>query len=186
MLAYVKEHRIKHVIVHKVDRLARNRVDDVEINVQITKAGAQLVSCSENIDETPSGQLLHGIMSTIAEFYSQNLAAESKKGTLQKVKGGGTPGMAPFGYLNSRTRTEDGREVRTVVLDDERARWVNWLYTQYATGEWTAVSLRNELISNGVVSVPRPSRPSRPLSASQVDAILKNRYYVGVVTYGGR
>ena len=78
MLAFVKEHRIKHVIVHKVDRLARNRVDDVEINLQLSAVGAQLVSCSENIDETPSGMLLHGIMSSIAEFYSRNLATLTK------------------------------------------------------------------------------------------------------------
>ncbi len=118
MLDYVKAHKIQYVIVHKVDRLARNRVDDVEINLQLTSVGAQLVSCSENIDETPSGMLLHGIMSSIAEFYSRNLATESRKGMLQKAKGGGTPpGMAPFGYLNSRTRTDDGREVKTVIID---------------------------------------------------------------------
>jgi DNA invertase Pin-like site-specific DNA recombinase len=80
MLGFVSEHRVGFVIVHKVDRLARNRVDDVEINLQLQAAGAQLVSVSENIDETPSGMLLHGIMSSIAEFYSRNLATEAKKG----------------------------------------------------------------------------------------------------------
>jgi predicted site-specific integrase-resolvase len=50
------------VIVHKVDRLARNRADDVTINLAIREAGAALVSVTENIDETPSGTLLHGIM----------------------------------------------------------------------------------------------------------------------------
>ena len=93
MLAFVKKHKVKHVIVHKIDRLARNRADDVEINLELSAAGAQLVSCSENIDETPSGMLLHGIMSSIAEFYSHNLAAESKKGMRQKAMNGGTPGM---------------------------------------------------------------------------------------------
>ncbi len=58
---------IDFVIVHKVDRLARNRADDVTIGLAIRKAGARLVSVTENIDETPSGVLLHGIMSSIAE-----------------------------------------------------------------------------------------------------------------------
>lgn len=40
-----------YVLVHKVDRLARNRVDDVEITMAIKKAGAPLVSATENIDE---------------------------------------------------------------------------------------------------------------------------------------
>lgn len=65
--------------------------------------------------------LLHRIMSSIAEFYSRNLATESRKGMLQKAKGGGTIGVAPFGYLNTRVRTPEGREVRTVATDPERA-----------------------------------------------------------------
>lgn len=185
MLAFVQEHKIKHVIVHKVDRLARNRVDDVEINLQLNSVGAQLVSCSENIDETPSGMLLHGIMSSIAEFYSRNLATESKKGMRQKAKNGGTPGRAPFGYLNAHVRRDDGRVVRTVVIDSERAHWVPWLYERYATGEWTVTMLRDELNKQGVTTRPQPKRPSRPLSTSNVFAILKNRYYVGMVTYEG-
>ncbi len=80
-----------YVIVHKVDRLARNRVDDVEINLQLTAAGAQLVSCSENIDETPSGMLLHGIMSSIAEFYSRNLATETKRACARRPRTAARP-----------------------------------------------------------------------------------------------
>ena len=185
MLAYVAEHRVSTVIVHKVDRLARNRVDDVEINLALTKAGAQLVSCSENIDETPSGMLLHGIMSSIAEFYSRNLATESRKGMLQKAKGGGTVNAAPFGYINTRTRTPEGREVRTVMLDPERSHWVPWIFERYASGEWTTAMIRDELLKHDVTTLPRPNRPSMPIANSHVDSILKNRYYVGVVKFEG-
>ena len=102
---------VTYVIVHKIDRLARNRADDVTINLALETAGARLVSCTENVDETPSGQLLYGIMSTIAEFYSANLSTEIKKGLDQKVKTGGTPQVAPIGYLNVRETTLDGREI---------------------------------------------------------------------------
>ena len=119
LLAYVRENPVEYVIVHKVDRLARNRADDVEITLAIRASGAALVSCSENIDETPSGALLHAIMSGVAEFYSRNLANEVNKGLIQKAKNGGTPTKAPLGYLNVR-RIEDGREVRTVEIDPER------------------------------------------------------------------
>ena len=86
MLRYVDEHPVQYVIVHKVDRLARNRADDVAITLAIQKSGAALVSCSENIDETPSGLLLHGIMSSIAEFYSRNLANEVIKGLSRRSR----------------------------------------------------------------------------------------------------
>ncbi|MFB7976577.1 recombinase family protein [Bacillus subtilis] len=101
MLDYISSSAVSYVIVHKIDRLARNRVGDVEINLAIRAAGATLVSCSENTDDTPSGALLHGIMSSIAEFYSRNLASEVIKGTQQKVAAGGTPTLAPIGYVNT-------------------------------------------------------------------------------------
>ena len=98
MLHYLRKHAVQYVIVHKVDRLARSRADDVAITMEIENSGATLVSCSENIDETPSGLLLHGIMSSIAEFYSRNLANEVIKGLEQKVQKGGTVHRAPAGY----------------------------------------------------------------------------------------
>lgn len=66
MLEYVNDHDVNYVIVHKLDRLARNRSDDVEIVRALAAANVQLVSTTEAIDATPSGMLLHGIMSSIA------------------------------------------------------------------------------------------------------------------------
>ena len=97
MIEYVKTHQVAYCIVHKVDRLARNRADDVAIHLALKDAGVILVSATENIDETPSGMLLHGIMSTIAEFYSRNLANEVAKGMTQKALTGGTNGSSLLG-----------------------------------------------------------------------------------------
>ncbi len=80
MIDYVTTHQVAYCIVHKIDRLARNRADDVHIHLALKQAGVTLVSATESIDETPSGMLVHGIMATIAEFYSRNLAAEVSKG----------------------------------------------------------------------------------------------------------
>lgn len=71
------------VIVHKLDRLARDRADDVAILFDIRKGGAALVSVSEQIDETPAGRLKHGIVASFTEFYSKNLSDET---TWQKVQ----------------------------------------------------------------------------------------------------
>src|SRR5450759_2019473 len=45
MIRYLHENPVQHVIVHKVDRLARNRADDVVITMEIEKSGAAIVSC---------------------------------------------------------------------------------------------------------------------------------------------
>jgi DNA invertase Pin-like site-specific DNA recombinase len=52
MLRYITENPVDYLIVHKIDRLARNRADDVEISLALKAAGVTLVSCTENIDET--------------------------------------------------------------------------------------------------------------------------------------
>src|SRR5450631_2918604 len=55
MLRLLVEHKdVDFVIVHKIDRLARNRADDVQIQMGIKKGGARLVSVTENVDDTPT------------------------------------------------------------------------------------------------------------------------------------
>jgi site-specific DNA recombinase len=184
MLQFIKDNSVKYVIVHKVDRLARNRTDDVLINLELKAAGAELVSVSENIDQTPSGLLMHGIMSSIAEFYSRNLATEVIKGCVQKAKNGGTPGKAPLGYLNVR-KIVNGLEGRTVEVDPVRGPLMTWAFEAYATGEWTIRSLLEELTERGLTTVPGPKTPARPLRISHLHTLLRHPYYVGVVRYQG-
>jgi len=176
--------RFDYVIVHKIDRLARNLHDDVTIGLAIQKGGAQLASVTENIDETPSGRLLHGIMATIAEFYSRNLAAEALKGATEKAKQGGTPFQAPIGYVNVTERT-NRREVHTVGLDTERAPLVRWAFEQYATGDYSEMRLCDALARRGLRSRLRARSKVEPISHSGLNKMLSNRYYLGYITYCG-
>ena len=185
MLKYLQANRVDYVIVHKVDRLARNRLDDAQIHMVIKQTGAELVSATENIDETPSGMLLHGIMSSIAEFYSRNLANEVVKGMEQKAKTGGTPGKAPLGYRNVRLVTDDGREVRTVDVDPERAPLITWAFEAYATGDWTLSRMAAELEHRGLRTRQTPKSPGRVLRQNSLHKILTTPYYMGEVTYRG-
>ena len=186
MLAYLKEDGgIDYVIVHKLDRLARNRADDVEINRAFEEAGVRLVSTSENIDQTPGGMLLHGIMSSIAEFYSRNLANEVIKGMGEKARNGGTLGKAPLGYVNVRARDENGREVRTIALDEERAPLIRLAFTEYATGNWTVRQLADHLNTLGLTIPPTPRRPAKSITATRLHEILRHPYYKGIVTFQG-
>ena len=185
MLAFIAATRVTFCIVHKLDRLARNRADDVKIHEALLAAGVTLVSATECIDQTPSGMLVHGIMSSIAEFYSRNLATEVTKGLSQKVAQGGTPMRAPIGYLNVRKTDENGREIRTVEVDPERAPLIRWAFEHYAEGETSVTGLLRDLTARGLVTVPTPKRPSKPLGKNTLYKLLTNPYYAGVIRYMG-
>jgi hypothetical protein len=107
------------VVVHKIDRLARSIEDHEAIRAALRRSGVQLVSVTENIEETASGRLVEGIHALMAEFYSANLSSEIRKGMDQKAKMGGRPTRAPIGYVNVREKIA-GKEIAKVVLDPER------------------------------------------------------------------
>ena len=121
-------------------------------------------------------------MSSIAEFYSQNLATEVKKGMGEKIKNGGTIGRAPLGYLNVRRVDDKGREERTVVLDEERAPLIKMVFEEYATGEWSLNSLAEYMTARGLTTRATPKIPSSAPTKTIIEKILKNPYYAGIVT----
>ncbi|MEV8274796.1 hypothetical protein [Microbacterium sp. NPDC077184] len=110
---------------------------------------------------------MHAILSGFAEYYSSNLSAESKKGMAQKAKSGGTHGVAPIGYLNTLARI-DGREVKGVALDPERAPHILWAFRTYATGDWSISMLRDALEDRGLKSRVTQRYRGTPLSDAQV------------------
>ncbi len=184
MLARVAEGDIAGVVVHKVDRFARNTEDHFPIRAVIRKIGCEFVSATENIGDDPSGRMAEGILAVMADFYSANLSAEIRKGAAQKARTGGTPGRAPIGYLNVR-KMVDGQEVRTVEIDDERAPFVRHAFEAFSTGSYTLDSLVAELTAMGLTTRPTAKQPAIPLNRAHLSKMLHNPYYIGIVRWGG-
>jgi site-specific DNA recombinase len=176
---------LKYLIIPKVDRLARNRLDDALLCQRLIGWGIELASATENIDQTPSGQLMHGMLAVFSEYYSNNLAHEVLKGLRRKHETGGTPHKPPIGYLSKRELV-GGKDIRSVIVDPVRAPLVQQAFQLYATGEWTLHKLVDHLTMAGLRSRGTPRYPERPLTASRIHTMLHNPYYMGVVTWNGR
>jgi site-specific DNA recombinase len=183
LLHRVADGGIGAVVVHKIDRLARSMEDHVAIRAALRRGGVQLVSVTENIEETASGRLVEGIHALMAEFYSANLAGEIRKGMIQKAKMGGWPTKAPIGYLNVREKVS-GREIAKVVLDPERALFVRDAFRLYSTGEYSLPELQATMHAKGLTS-PYARRPGAPVSVSKLAEMLVNPFYVGIVQWDG-
>lgn len=103
MLARIFEQSdVDVVVVHKLDRFARDAAHHLAVRAALRQRGVRLVSVQEQLEETASGRLVEGIHALMAEFYSANLSNEVKKGMKQKVEMGGWTHRAPLGYVNVR------------------------------------------------------------------------------------
>lgn len=69
------------LVVHKIDRLSRKLKITLEYFEKLGKNGIGFVSIENNIDySTPEGKLMLMMQGGLAEFYSENLSRETKKG----------------------------------------------------------------------------------------------------------
>ena len=108
----------------------------------------------------------------------------SLKGMNEKVRNGGSVGRAPIGYLNVR-KMENGHEIRTVEIDQQRAELVKWAFEAYAQDGWTARTLTDELNRRGLTTVPTPKMAEGPVGIRQISGMLNNPFYTGVVHFKG-
>jgi site-specific DNA recombinase len=175
---------VDYIIVYKLSRMARNRLDDAIVMADLRKRGVTLVSATESIDDSPVGQLMHGILATFNEYQSRESGADIAYKMKQKAKNGGTIGRAPLGYLNVRDRF-DGREIRTIAVDPERAPFVQLAFELYVTGDYSLEDLSDELYDRGLRTRPTGRHPAKQVSINKLSMMLRDRYYLGYVEVDG-
>jgi len=187
MIAYIKAHRnIKFVVVYALSRTARNRYDDAILMMTMEKLGVKLISATErNIDDSPAGKAMHGFIAVMNQYRSDLDGEDITYKMGQKVIAkGGSLGQAPVGYLNIRD-TSEGREIRTVAVDQQRRELVFEAFALFATGDYTEETLHDEMVARGLTIRATYKKPERPISKATLGAMLRNRYYVGEVSYKG-
>ena len=186
MIAYLTAHRnVRYVIVYALSRFARNRYDDAIMMMTLEKLGVTLISTTEkNLDESPAGRAMHGMIAVFNEYQVLVSGEDIKYKMGQKAKNGGTLGVAKIGYKNIRI-TYEGREVRTIDIDPKRAPFVTMAFELYATGNYTFHELRDALTDAGLRTKGNRRYGPRPISLHSLGNMLRDRYYLGYVTYDG-
>jgi DNA invertase Pin-like site-specific DNA recombinase len=98
MMEDAQQRHIDTVLVHKLDRFARNRRIAFDCFDHLTKWNIGFVSLLENMDfSTPWGGLALTMLVGLAQFYSDNLSLETKKGWAERKAQGLYCSLLPFG-----------------------------------------------------------------------------------------
>lgn len=154
---------VDYIIVHKFDRFSRDRYDTAYYRRLIKKAGAQLVSVLEPLDNSPESIILESMLTGMAEYYSRNLAREVLKGLTETAYQCKCTGGKPlYGYkLN---------EDKTYRIDPLEAEVVKQVFEMYADG------YRYEDIVIAVAD-------RKTLVKSALNSMLSNERYNGVYVF---
>jgi len=159
------------VIVWKLDRFARNRYDSAIYKARLKKYGIRVVSVKENITDSPEGIILEGLLESMAEYYSANLAQNVRRGLRESIaKGNFCGGTIPYGY-----RVEN----KKLVIDEKVAPMVRYMFEQYANGV-PKKEIIDELNRRGY-----RGRYGKPLSYNSLTHVLPNTVYIGQYRYAG-
>lgn len=183
-LDFVKEDgAIDYFIVYALDRFVRDELTQFQSNAELKAAGTELVSATENIDNSPAGLMNMGMLAVFNAHRSRNDAVKIKDGLRKKAELGGTPTRTKLGYLNKQ-RMEGRNSIRYVVLDPDRHHHMQYAFQAFATGEWSLRGLVEELYERGLRSNPGGRAPGK-VGRSALHRLLRDPYYKGVVVWKG-
>jgi site-specific DNA recombinase len=161
------------IIVHKFDRFARNRTESLAIKSLLRHDyGIKVFSASEPSEDSdgPMGALIEGIMESVADWYSQNLSAETAKGKKERSLQGKHNNRAPFGMRKD--------ENKNLVLDENELPGLLLAFEEYATDQYSDNEIARLLNREGY-----RSKTGRQFSKETVRDILQNQTYLGKTKY---
>lgn len=169
MLRLLRLGSARGVVIHKIDRSARNLEDWNDIG-KLVDAGVDVHFATESIDlKTTAGRLSADIQAVVATHYSRNLREEVKKGLYGRLKQGLYPFWAPIGYL-------DQGSAKPKIPDPLRALLIKTAFELYGTGEYSLPQLAKELYGRGL-----RNRNGGAVTVNGFATVLKNPFYVGLM-----
>ena len=157
------------VIVYKLDRFFRNKYEATIHKNTLKNNGVKVVSAMENIPDSPEGIILESLLEGMNQYYSAELAQKVKRGMREtRLKGNYQGGALPYGYVACDKK---------VVIDEEKAEVVRFIFEQYAQGVFVK-DIIAKLTASGILYKGK----SFPMNT--VYGILKNEKYSGTYMLG--
>lgn len=169
MLRLLDHKKAAGVIIHKIDRGARNLKDWADLG-ELIDHGVEVHFAHESLDlHSRGGRLSADIQAVVAADYIRNLRDEVRKGFYGRLKQGYFPLPAPLGYVDN-----GGGQVKT--LDPIAAPLVRRAFDLYASGQYSLDMLSEHMYGLGL----RNRRGGR-ITRSGLATLLSSEFYVGII-----
>jgi DNA invertase Pin-like site-specific DNA recombinase len=170
MLAALRKGIADGIIIHKIDRSARNLGDWADLG-ELIDAGFDIHLAHEPLDlHSRGGRLSADILAVVAADFVRNNRQEARKGFYGRLKDGIYPLGAPLGYL------DQGKGGKVKIIDPERGPLVRHAFERYATGEIGLLPLLDELTQKGL-----RNGKGKTLSLTGLVTVLRNPFYAGII-----
>lgn len=169
MLRKLRRGAAAGVIIHKIDRSARNLRDWADLG-ELIDQGVEVHFANESLDlQSRGGRLSADIQAVVASDYIRNLRDEAKKGIYGRLKQGFYPFRAPLGYL-------DNGAAQAKTVDPDKGPLVKAAFELYGTARFTLHTLADEMYARGLRNLA-----GGRLEINSLDKVLRNPFYVGVI-----
>lgn len=167
MIADSSKHLFDLVICWKTDRFARNRYDSAVYKKKLRDNGVRILYAAESSVEGPEGIILEGLMESLAEYYSAELAQKMRRGMRESaLKGRAINPSRPLGLTTD--------EHKRFIIDEKNAPTIRFIFEHYAAGESSA-SIVEQLNAAGL----RTSK-GNAFNKCSIPRIIQNEAYHGV------
>ena len=169
MLQLLRAGKASGVVIHKIDRSARNLKDWADLG-ELMDSGTEVHIANESLDlHSRGGRLSADIQAVVAADFIRNLREETKKGYYGRLKQGLYPRPAPIGYLNVG-------KGKPKALDPIKAPLIRRAFELYSTGRYSLENLSDEMFRAGLRNTE-----GRRFSGTRMSEILRNLFYSGII-----
>lgn len=174
MLTALKGGKAHGLVMHKVDRGARNLADWAEL-ASLMDLGIDVHFAHEALDlSSRGGRLSADIQAVVAADFIRNLRDEVKKGIYGRLKQGIYPFGAPPGYRNNG-------KGQLKTIDPVQGPLVREAFELYASGRFSLHHLRIHMNARGL-----RNSGGRPFYMSGLAQMLRNPFYYGLIIVRGQ
>lgn len=164
------------ILVWHPDRLSRNAGDlGALVDLLDQKKLIEIRTYSQRFTNNPNEKFLLMILGSQAKLENDNKGINVKRGLRTRVEMGLWPSVAPTGYLNHPDRTMKCH----VIPDPVRAHVIRMVFEKMANEKASIRSLYRWLRED----MKFTTRNGKPLTLSNVQIILRNNFYMGLIEY---